>query len=189
MRPTGGIRRYATELERAIGTFGHSERIGEGLGLRVSALAGSRVGGTVARMAVDAQTEFLSRRADIAHSVYYDCSVLGKRMPLVATFHDCIHERFSMTGRFRSSALARFKRLSVSRARFVVSVSQSTARDVAEFYGLEPDRSVVISPPVGDVFTTYAGGSSEGESVPFYMFVGRRDSYKNWGLQIGRAHV
>ena len=64
MRPTGGVRRYAVELEKAIATFGESERIGEGLGLGVGRLAGRRVGGSLARLAVDARASSLARRAD-----------------------------------------------------------------------------------------------------------------------------
>ena len=185
MRPTGGVRRYAVELEKAIATFGESERIGEGLGLGVGRLAGRRVGGSLARLAVDARASSLARRADIAHSVYYDCSSLGKRMPLIATFHDCIHERFSVTGNFRSSVLARDKRRSVERARFVLSISESTARDAAEFYRLNGSRSVVIYPPVGDVFTSKRMARPKPKLPgPYFLFVGPRSGYKEWSTLV-----
>lgn len=183
MRPTGGVRRYAVELEKAIATFGESERIGEGLGLGVGRFAGRRVGGSVARLAVDARASSLARRADLAHSVYYDCSVLGTRMPLIVSFHDCIHERFSPTD-FRSSVLAHDKRRSVERARFVLSISQSTAHDVAEFYGLESERSIVVNPPVGDAFTSRLHPSTPTRSRSSFLYVGPRGGYKNWQLLV-----
>jgi glycosyltransferase involved in cell wall biosynthesis len=184
MRPTGGVRRYAVELEKAIATFGQPKRIGEDFGLRVGHVAGRRIGGSLARLAIDARASAVAARGDIVHSIYYDCSMLGSRIPLIATFHDCIHERFSVTGGFRSSILARDKRKSVERARFVISVSQSTARDVAELYGLEPERSVVISPPVGDSFTDYHPSARTDSDRPRFLFVGRRDAYKNWSLLV-----
>ena len=186
MRPTGGVRRYAVELEKAIGAFGSSERVGEGLGLGAGRLAGRRVGGSLARFAVDMQASSLAKRADIAHSVYYDCSMLGKHLPLIVSFHDCIHERFAATGSVRSALLARDKRRSVERARFVLSVSESTARDVAEFYGLGADRSLVLNPPVSEVFTSAISPTivNPFNKRTYFIFVGTRSAYKNWALLV-----
>lgn len=180
-RPTGGVRRYAIELEAAVRSFADVERLGRGVGERLTPVVGRRAATAVARSWSDVSGRRSARSGDVVHSCYYDCSPLGRHLPLFVTFHDCIHERF-VPG-FKTKVLARDKRLSVERATKVISVSQSTAADVAQFYGLDAERSIVIAPPVSDAFTSeHDTSSTAADGVPFLLHVGARQGYKNFTL-------
>ena len=80
---------------------------------------------------------------DLVHAIYFAPYLAGR--PVVLTIHDIsyeIHpEFFSRTERWRGRTLIRD---SARRARFVVTVSETSRRDLIEHYGLAEDRVIAI---------------------------------------------
>ena len=87
-------------------------------------------------------------RPDLLHSMYF--APYLAHVPQVVTVHDIsyeIHpEFFSRTERLRGRALIRD---SARRARIVVTVSETSRRDLIEIYGLAEERVVAIHNGVG----------------------------------------
>lgn len=80
---------------------------------------------------------------DVVHAVYFAPPALGR--PLVLTVHDISYELhpefFSRTDRWRNRLLIRD---AARRARVVVTVSETSRRDLLERYGLREERVVAI---------------------------------------------
>lgn len=73
------------------------------------------------------------------------------------------------------------KRRAVSEASAVICISETTSRDVQEYYGIPADKTFVVPLAHSEVFRPLEG-DSDGESRPFLLYVGRRAHYKNFGV-------
>ena len=80
---------------------------------------------------------------DVLHAIYFLPYLAG--IPTVLTVHDISYELypefFSRTERLRGKTLIRD---GARRARFVVTVSETSRRDIVERYGIDEDRVVAI---------------------------------------------
>lgn len=137
--------------------------------------------------------EYLNRRAsirmlregnfDVLHPTYYDTYYLGlnrPERPLVATFHDLIHEKFA--SRYPKH-LKNIRQVTADRiallqsATAVIAVSESTKKDIVEHYRIDPMRIYVThlagSLPVPDRQPDPSWGD-------YILFVGNRQAYKNF---------
>ena len=125
-------------------------------------------------------------RFDIFHPTYYDTYYIRHvRRPLVVTIYDLIHEfypeHFPLADEVRLH-----KRQLLRRASIVITISQTTKRDLQTFYGVDP----------GKVAVTLLGNSLDGQAAPpedghsrhtppepperFILYVGPRTGYKNF---------
>jgi glycosyltransferase involved in cell wall biosynthesis len=78
------------------------------------------------------------------------------------------------------------KRRAVLDAEAVICISETTRRDVQEYYGIPRDKTFVVPLAHSDIFRppdSEDGG--HGESRPFLLYVGRRTYYKNFDLLLG----
>lgn len=126
-----------------------------------------------------------SRRAlssggiDVLHPTYYDPYFLCRRkVPYVITVHDFTHERFpDMLPDSRRVIPA--KRRTVEEADAIIAISENTASDLTEFYGIPRERIDVIH----HGYTPLSAQSPEpvaGLPGEFTLFVGERGRYKNF---------
>ncbi len=92
-------------------------------------------------------------RASVYHSPHYVLPLL-LRVPAVVTIHDLIHLRhpeFLPNAAARSYA-PRMLRSAYERARRVITVSQTTRRDLLETFGGDPERVVVVPNGIDERF-------------------------------------
>lgn len=120
------------------------------------------------------------KKFDIFHPTYYEpyfLKYLGKK-PFVLTVHDMIHEKFSEMFS-PNDKTSKQKRVLVENAIKIITVSQSTKRDLIELFGTDESKIEVI----------YHGNSMFPKTddnihleLPkkYLLFVGTRGGYKNF---------
>ena len=125
--------------------------------------------------------------ADLFHAPHYVCPPVLP-CPAVVTVHDLIHLRFPVRHRHPAAPVyARLMlRLAVRRGRRLITVSESTRRDLVERLGASPERIRVIPNGVGPPFEpAEASGSPDptlarlGVEPPYFLFVGNPLPHKN----------
>jgi len=116
-------------------------------------------------------------RFDVLHRTYYS-EPRAVRRPAVCTVHDMIPELFSHY--FPGGNPHLKKREVVQRSELVLSVSESTKRDLVHLYGCAPEK--VVTTPLGIDLPFFAGSPalSNPFRVPYILFVGQRSGYKNF---------
>jgi glycosyltransferase involved in cell wall biosynthesis len=114
----------------------------------------------------------------IYHQTYY--SYLGRTLDCkrVLTVYDMIHERYPRQFSLLDSTI-RDKKRSVLNADAIISISESTRKDLIHFYNIPENRIKVI----------YLGNSLNFEVTtsrtvknPYILYVGFREGYKNFNL-------
>jgi glycosyltransferase involved in cell wall biosynthesis len=126
---------------------------------------------------------------DLIHPTYFNEVARGRyrhrRVPLVLTIYDMIHERFpaQVDPRGRHSEK---KRLAVQQADHLVCISETTRQDLVERFGVAEEKTSVTLLGVDDVFFAAHDPAAElaakPNALPCFVFVGRRDRYKNFHL-------
>jgi alpha-1,3-rhamnosyl/mannosyltransferase len=125
--------------------------------------------------------------ADLYHAPHYVCPPLLP-CPAVVTIHDLIHLRLPVRHRHPLAPLyARVMlRLAVRRARRLITVSESTRRDLVERLGARPERVRVVPNGVGPEFGPAADEGDVrraldglGLASPYFLFVGNPLPHKN----------
>ena len=130
---------------------------------------------------------------DILHPTYFDSYFIPylNRKPLVVTFHDMIHEKFSHQFReltFDRGIIAR-KKLLANQADRIIAVSESTKRDIVELLNIDPKKIEVIYH--GSSFPPEESSSTEKPvpvPYPYILYVGTRIVYKNFGGLLAAIH-
>ena len=75
------------------------------------------------------------------------------------------------------------KRRAVSDAEAVICISETTSRDVQDYYGISSDRTFVVPLAHSEMFRPSDNESNaDGDTRPFLLYVGRRAYYKNFDL-------
>lgn len=115
----------------------------------------------------------------IYHSTYYR---IPKRLrgPLVVHTYDMIHELYS--GDVNTKIL---KKKAFNTADLIISISESTKKDLCELHQIDPQRVVVAYPGVSSVFhkhTRHISTAERNEERPYLLYVGNRGWYKNFDL-------
>jgi glycosyltransferase involved in cell wall biosynthesis len=121
------------------------------------------------------------RRYDIYHPSYYDASLveLVAARRLVVTIHDMIPERF-LAGLERFQPVIRGKKRLVDRADVILSVSESTKRDIVEILGTAPDKVCVVpnATRIHELSATELPEAVRGRR--YLLYVGTRSKYKDF---------
>mgnify|MGYP000896081354 CR=1 FL=1 len=126
-----------------------------------------------------------TRRYQIFHPTHYDASLLKyvKAKPVVVTFLDMIHERFLN----RYPELQKYKTTIdekkdiVYKASHLIAISESTKRDMVEFYDIDPSKVSVVH--LGSSFDHSVAGMPYFDR-PYLLYVGNRGLYKNFHLML-----
>lgn len=132
------------------------------------------------------------QQQDILHATFYDPGVLHnvRGAKLVVTVLDMIPEHFpdffetsGWYGRLVTKRWIDGKRTLCQRADAILAISEHTKQDVVGFYGIDPARITVTH-----LGNRLGGGADqprpEGIDAPYVLFVGTRNTYKNWDLFI-----
>jgi glycosyltransferase involved in cell wall biosynthesis len=119
----------------------------------------------------------------IWHSTYFtqpDCW----RGAQVVTVVDMIYELYpNLFTDLYDQQFREQKRRAVSEAAAVICISETTRRDVQNYYGIGSDKTFVVPLAHSDSFHPRENEEeSPREGKPFLLYVGRRTHYKNFNL-------
>ncbi|MFC4233110.1 glycosyltransferase family 4 protein [Parasediminibacterium paludis] len=121
---------------------------------------------------------------DIFHPTYYDPYFLPylDKKPFVITFFDMIHEKFgSQYKEFaQDKTIYEGKQQLVKHAARIISISESTRKDLIEYFNVPAEKIDVIH------LATSLGKSNNEPIIKgdYLLFVGRRERYKNFNMLI-----
>ena len=121
---------------------------------------------------------------DVVHETYYSKEPIGRGLRRVVTVHDMIYELFPAEFP-NSEPFKAAKRAAIERADHVICISNSTRRDLARFYDIEPSRMSVVHhghSAIGGILEPGPCASRK----PSILYVGNRSGYKNFS-RLARA--
>ena len=119
----------------------------------------------------------LPENTSVYHSSYYR-RPNRKNVPTVVTVHDFIYERYQHG--LRKWVHTTQKNAAIRAAQAVICVSETTKQDLLELLGKTPGQEIyVIHNGVSSVFHKRA---MDPAPIPFVLFIGQRDGYKNFKL-------
>jgi len=128
--------------------------------------------------------KLLAYQPDILHLTYYNAYLLPfipTKTKLVVTAHDMIHEIYPEV--FPAwDHTTKHKRKVFARADLVIAISENTKNDLIRFFHLNPDKIEVIYH--GNPFGQINSSADFQVDVPYFLFVGQRDRYKNFSTLI-----
>jgi glycosyltransferase involved in cell wall biosynthesis len=115
----------------------------------------------------------------IYHSTYYR---LPKRVrgPVVVHAYDMIYELYGGNPKIKM-----LKKKALETADLIISISESTKRDLCELYQIDPQKVVVAYPGVSSMFhkrTALISRAERDDERPYMLYVGNRGWYKNFDL-------
>lgn len=123
-----------------------------------------------------------SSRDAIWHSTYFTRPDHWKG-PVVVTVHDMIYERFpDLFDEADGAEVREQKRRCVSTADLVICNSETTRRDVEDYYGIPAGKTRVTPLAYSETFGLAQGhlDFSDVPVGPFLLYVGERGHYKNF---------
>ncbi len=149
-------------------------------------------GSTATFLATYARNAVATRRAahrphDVLHATFYDPRATGRGGKLAITVLDMIPEHYpeffdlsGLYGRFVTRRWIEGKRALCERADVILAISEHTKQDVVKLYGIDPARITVTH--LGN--RLHGGGDAPrpaGFPPRYVLFVGTRNTYKNFG--------
>ncbi len=123
---------------------------------------------------------------DLIHPTYYNEVARGRydqrKVPMVLTVYDMIHERFpDQVDRRRSHSEK--KRQAIQRADHLLCISETTRQDLLERFQIPAAKTSVTLLAVDELFFCDSDSPPDvPQEVPYFLFIGRRDPYKNFSL-------
>jgi len=122
---------------------------------------------------------------DILHETYFAHTGVGRGRVRVLTVYDMIHEIYPERLR-QSAALTAAKRAAVDRADHIICISETTRRDLIRLFDVFPSRTSVVL--LGHSLAAGVDGTDLAAIAappwPYVLYVGDRDSYKNFLLAV-----
>ena len=124
-----------------------------------------------------------SSRFDVAHPTYYQLVTRqdpsSYRCPMVLTVWDMIHEIFA-DQMDPTGFVAQLKRKAIQAADVIICISENTRKDLLERYPMA-DGKVKVTTLAADIDISFSNGPEVVPSRPYYLYVGSRSFYKNFG--------
>jgi glycosyltransferase involved in cell wall biosynthesis len=120
-------------------------------------------------------------KVEVYHPTLYRLTPMVRARRIVATNHDCTHERFPHIFRYIKDVL-KAKRILYARADMIICVSESSRKDLLAFYNIDPAKTRVIHhglsrlPGCPEAARTIA----QKKRREFLLYVGSRAPYKNF---------
>lgn len=120
------------------------------------------------------------KKYDIFHPTYFDSYFLKHiKKPFVVTIYDMIHEKFpEYFG--HSNFLIKNKRQIALKASKIITISESTKKDIINIYGIDPEKITVIYLASSFNSNNLTTSTLIKINFPFILFVGKRGLYKNF---------
>jgi glycosyltransferase involved in cell wall biosynthesis len=123
------------------------------------------------------------RRFDVFHPTYYTLltgqSMGDYRSPIVVTVWDMIDEIYAAEVD-PSGQNARNKLAAINAADKIICISQNTKKDLLERYAVAENK-IAVTYLASQIDATISHGSESVPERPYYLYVGSRASYKNFG--------
>jgi glycosyltransferase involved in cell wall biosynthesis len=113
---------------------------------------------------------------DVLHKTYYNSMVpRDKIKSSVLTVFDLVHEKFSP-----DAPIIKHKKKSILEASQIICISESTKRDLQEYYAIDDSKISTIYLGVSEVFTISSELTPIQKRNCNIVFVGQRSGYKNF---------
>jgi len=113
----------------------------------------------------------------IFHSLYYRMPK-NRKGPVVVHAYDMIQELFG-----GSVKTIKFKEKALKGADLIISISESTKRDLCKMYSISSEKVVVVYPGVSDLFFVDHNSAKLKNKRPYILYVGARNpKYKNFDI-------
>lgn len=112
----------------------------------------------------------------------YFIKYLKKDKPFVLTVHDMIDEFYPQMNKY-NNRIVRYKKICIENATKIIAISENTKNDIIKFYPNSSDKIIVI-------MHGYQQNKNievkfdENFTEKYVLFVGNRDSYKNFSFMI-----
>lgn len=138
----------------------------------------------VANMQSLVKARILSNDFDIFHPTYYNPYYIewlsDKKIPVVITVYDMIHEKFPKYFLDASKTIEE-KRRTINRADKIIAISESTKKDIQEFYDIPNEKIQVIH-----LASSLQDNGEKNKIVEdlkdYILFIGNRSVYKNFAF-------
>lgn len=120
-------------------------------------------------------------RLDVYHPTLYRRMPLVRARRIVATHHDCVHERFPNLFP-NAKQIIRAKRRLYAEADAIICVSESSRQDLLQFYDVDTAKTRVIHHGLHRLPGSVTAAARLRAEVPaeYLLFVGSRAAYKNF---------
>lgn len=128
------------------------------------------------------QFQFKRWSPDIIHETYYSSlpSFFSSSGANVTTVYDMIHELFPSQFPL-SDNTSSAKKKSLTRVDHIISISESTKRDLIRLFGIDESKISVVHLGVSlERFKLVKNDALSSNSKPFLLYVGSRFAYKNF---------
>ena len=192
--PAAGIRRYVSELARALLSIDPSLDLVALGGARDSLPTGMRHVGegwspptNLGWAAVGLPRAARRAAVDLIHAPAYTAP-LHAAVPTVLTIHDVSYERHPEWYPYRRDWARRaFYRWSARAAAHVLTVSEFSRGEITAAYGIAPDRITVAPLGAGDAFgggASFRGPLPPGVEAPFLLHVGDLHERRNLSVVV-----
>ncbi|XDD52792.1 glycosyltransferase family 4 protein [Leptospira sp. WS4.C2] len=138
----------------------------------------------VANMQSLVKARILSNDFDIFHPTYYNPYYIewlsDKKIPVVITVYDMIHEKFPKYFLDANKTIEE-KRRTINRADKIIAISESTKKDIQEFYDIPNEKIQVIH--LASSLQDHREKNKIVEDLKDYiLFIGNRSVYKNFAF-------
>jgi len=118
----------------------------------------------------------------VYHATYYNIPDLWSGKIIVSVF-DLIHEKFpSYVNEMDYFSFIKIKEQAIKKADKIISISESTKKDLITYYGISKEKIEVIPLGVSDDFNLklkYEGFLYNKLNFSYFLYVGRKSLYKN----------
>ena len=126
------------------------------------------------------QLQMQQWKPDIIHETYYSSLKTSKTNAVrVATVHDMIHELYPEMFSIPDNT-TRLKKDTISRVDHIISISESTKRDLIKIFDIEESKISVIHHGVDSSLFENIPGNIKTSEKPYLLYVGTRAGYKNF---------
>lgn len=118
---------------------------------------------------------------DIFHPTFVNPYYIGhtNNKPVIVTMHDLNHEKYPQ---FDTPVMKEKRKKVLDNCDYVIAISEQTKNDIIEYYGYNPDKISVVYHGIDQtIYTTNAIRIFE---KPYILYVGSRESYKNFSTFI-----
>jgi glycosyltransferase involved in cell wall biosynthesis len=128
-------------------------------------------------------------RADVYHPTLYRCVPMVRARCMVVTHHDCVHERYPHLFPGIKRVL-NAKKKQFAQADAIICVSESSRKDLLDFYQIDPSKTVVVHHGVNRLPRSLDARVQLKKHVQrgFLLFVGSRAPYKNFDNLLEAFH-
>lgn len=125
-------------------------------------------------------------KVDLVHYVNYNKSIFST-LPFVITIHDLIQFKFAYSSKLKRTVGEKLLKVSLKNSSAIICVSESTKRDLIEFYDVDEKKIFVVYNPAVNPFykePKYVDVKGKYNLGNYILSVGMRKKHKNFAFLI-----